>query len=254
MNWAERSVAEAEKARRALDSWQKIHWEEAEFEAMQPVYEAPRTWRLDIGGHETAEIATGREGLRCTRWESGPGIKGHSRKRVYTQCHRDAGQGTNHEGVGLCYMHEGHRGRGKVQGAILMALAFGDELDCTPWQAMQQQIRLLAGQVAWLQKRVNAAEATGGDGAVRPGGIGWDWVVMLESRGDRLAKVAKMAIDAGLATRLVQQLELEAEGMYEAASAMLDSLGLEGEQRELALSVMTRKLLEIEAGSSDQDQ
>lgn len=132
-----------------------------------------------------------------------------------------------------------------------MALAFGDELNCSPWEAMQQQIRLLAGQVAWLQKRVNAAEAEGQDAAIRPGGAGWDWVVLLEARGDRLAKVAKMAIDAGLATRLVQQLELEAEGMYEAATALLDSLGIEGDQREMALAMMTRKLLEIEAASDD---
>lgn len=248
VNWAEKSLARREKVMNGMHGWLRTHWEEAEFEAMQPLYEAPATSRLEIGGYETVEVESG---LRCTHWETGPGIKGHSRKRTYVQCHRGAGQGTDHAGVGLCYMHDGARGRGKVQGAILMALAFGDELNCSPWEAMQQQIRLLANQVAWLQKRVNAGEAEGGDAAIKPGGIAWDWVVLLEARGDRLAKVAKMAIDAGLATRLVQQMELEAEGMYEAATAMLDSLGLEGDQRELALAVMTRKLLEIEAGSSD---
>lgn len=247
-DWAAASLARREKAMAGMGIWLKKHWEEAEFEAMQPLYKAPRTWLRDIGGFLTVEVGTE---LGCVHWEEGPGIKGHSKKRQIVECHRGAGQGTDHAGVGLCYMHDGARGRGKVQGAILMALAFGDELNCSPWEAMQQQIRLLAGQVAWLQKRVNAAEEAGKDEAIRPGGAGWDWVVLLEARGDRLAKVAKMAIDAGLATRLVQQLELEAEGMYEAATALLDSLGIEGDQREMALAMMTRKLLEIEAASDD---
>lgn len=131
-----------------------------------------------------------------------------------------------------------------------MGHAFGDELNVTPWEGLLQQVRLLANQVAWAQKRVNAAEEKGGEDAIRPGGIGWDWVVLLESRGERLAKVSKMAIDAGVAQQLVKQMELEADAMYKAASAMLDSLGLKDDVRESALAVMSRELLAIEAGEA----
>lgn len=250
-DWAAEILAREERFRSGLDAWLTKHWDEAEHEAMQPAYETPQTYRLDIGGYVTAEIVTeGPEALLCTHWDEGPGLKGHSRRRDYIRCHRGAGQGTDHAGVGLCWMHDGHRGRGKVQGAILMGHAFGDELNVSPWEALLQQVRLLANQVAWAQLRVNQAEATGGDAAIRPGGEGWDWVVLLEARGDRLARVSKMAIDAGVAQQLVRQIELEADYMYKAASAMLDSLGLSDTARELALSVLSTRLLELEAGEN----
>src|SRR5687767_3458754 len=88
MTWAEEALAKRERFISGLSPWLAKHWDEAEFEAMQPYYETPRTWRLDIGGFETAEIGTE---LRCTHWDEGPGIRGRSSKREYIRCHRGAG-------------------------------------------------------------------------------------------------------------------------------------------------------------------
>src|SRR5688572_21071023 len=118
-------------------------------------------------------------------------------------CHRRAGYGTSHEGVGFCNRHGGYYGRGKNEGAILMAMLFAEEMKVTPWEALLSQVRLLANQVRWLTIRVQNAELEFGVDAIKPDGQAWHWVCLLEARGDRLAKVSKMAIDAGVAERLV---------------------------------------------------
>lgn len=225
--------------RESMDRWQRKHWDEAEYEAAQPTYMEPKTTLEYIGPCPSVILVP--SGLKCTHWE-----------QPYTtwpfiQCTNGAGEGTGHEGVGLCYKHKGNDGRGKVQGAILMAHAYAQELDVTPWQALLSQVRLLANQVEWLRLRVIEAENIRGAAAIRPGGSDFDWVLMLEARGERLAKVSKMAIDAGVAERLVKQIELEAESMFRAALAGLDAAGIQGPTREKMLEGMAGKLLEIEA-------
>ena len=165
------------------------------------------------------------------------------------ECQRPAGAGTPHEGIGFCATHNGHRGKGAREGAILMALLFADEMDVTPWEALLGQVRLLAGQVRWLRIRVENAEREFGVDAIKPGGSGWEWVCMLEARGDRLAKVSKMAIDAGVAEKLVRQMDLEAEHMVQAALETLELAGITGKARDSALEFMGRRLLELEAGN-----
>lgn len=221
-----------------LNTRMQNHWDAAELAANQPEYEEPQTGKLDIGGFVTAEVVGA---PLCTYWgQKGPAWP-------YEQCKRTAGHKTNHEGVGLCWQHGGHTGAGKIQGAVLMAIAYAEELQVTPWEALLSQVRLLANQVEWLRIRVIDAEKDKGEAAIRPGGDSWDLVVLLEARGERLAKTAKMAIDAGVAERLVKQIELEAEAMFRAAVAGLDAAGIEGALREKMLAGMAGKMLEIEA-------
>lgn len=221
----------------AMDTRQRGHWEDAELILNQPDYMAPVTGRVTIGGFSTAEIL---DGGQCIHWwQRGPAWP-------FEQCPRPAGYKTNHEGVGLCWEHGGHFGKGEVQGAVMTAHAYADELDVSPWQALLSQVRLLAGQVSWLQHRVRIAEAESGAEAIKPGGSAWHWVALLEARGERLAKVSKMAISAGVAERFVRQLELEGEMMLTAALHALDSIGVAGEERDRALASMASKLLELE--------
>lgn len=254
MNWAARALAEQERFYGGMTQWMKIHWEEAAFVEMQPYYERPETYRLEIGGHETAEVPVGKDAIRCLQYEAGPAQRGHSNRRSWIQCSRAAGQGTDHEGVGLCYMHDGWRGRGLAQGAILMAMAYGDELNVTPWQALLQQVRSLANQVAYCQQKVIEGEAEHGAESLLPGGKTYEWVTMLESRGDRLAKVSKMTIDAGVAKMMAYQLDLEAKIMYQSANAALDSIpGMTQATRERALEIMASTARQLEASAMDQD-
>lgn len=236
-------LTEMERIRAQMDVHQRGHWEAAELELAQPDYTTPVTSRLDIGGHASVEIEPG---LKCTKWwQRGPAWP-------FEQCQRQAGLHTLHEGVGLCWEHGGHIGSGKVQGAVLMAHAYADALDVTPWEALLDQVKLLAGQVAWLKDKVQKAEFLRQEDALRPSDPDFIWVVMLEARGERLAKVSKMAIDAGVAERFVAQVELEASMMFQAALAGLDAAGIVGEMRDRMLEGMTGKLLELEEGKHGQ--
>lgn len=218
----------------ALSTRQRRYFDEAELATVQGDYEEPSV-RVDEAGICTIEL-----GLICPGGE-------HRGAQGWIECRRGAGQNTDHEGVGLCSEHGGHRGKGRIVGTWLMANAYAQELNVTPWEALLQQVRMLAGQVAFLQEKVNRCEREFGVDALKPGGEAGEWVDMLEKRGDRLARVAKMAIDAGVAERLVRQVELEAELMLKSTLFALDALGMNEDDKERALELMSAKMLELEA-------
>jgi hypothetical protein len=56
-----------------------------------------------------------------------------------------------------------------------------------------------------------------------------------------------MAINAGVAERLVRQLELEAQIMLRATHRTLDELGFSDEEKQRAVVIMSRNLLALEA-------
>lgn len=119
-----------------------------------------------------------------------------------------------------------------------MAHAFAQAMKVSPWEALLGQLYLLQGQVAWLTAKVAQAPddealqrftlGENGEEAYGP------WVELLEQRGDRLTRVAKMAIDAGIAERMVMQIEDDAQRLYLATKAAAKRLGLD-EDRELEL-------------------
>lgn len=119
-----------------------------------------------------------------------------------------------------------------------MAHGFARAMNVSPWEALLGQLYLLQGQVVWLTAKV--AEAPNDAALLRwdedeAGNPGYGrWVEMLEQRGDRLTKVAKMAIDAGIAQQMVNAIEDDAQRLYVATKRAAASLGL-GEDRELEL-------------------
>jgi hypothetical protein len=149
-------------------------------------------------------------------------------------------------------------------------------LDITPWEGLLTAVRIAAGRVAFIESKLGTAysdrqlEPPGAAGEATDGlaggsdfgrasrtGEGGDnlhfWVRQAEFWHDRLARVCKLAIDAGVAERLVRQLELEAHSMVTAANAGLDAAGIEGHQREVLLRAMSTKLLELEAADDVAD-
>jgi hypothetical protein len=231
------NAADEHEARKAaLPTRLRGYWEDAELEAMQPSYEGPVFEKDDWGVLDV--VSTGLCDGFTQKYTSLPA----------QMCTREAGYLTDHAGVGKCFYHGGYFGRELQKGAILMALAYADEMNVSPWDALLGQLRLLANQVAWLRMRVWEAEKAYGAPGLRPGGEGFDWVMMLEARGERLTKTAKMCLDAGIAERLVQQIEIEADTMMKSALAGLDAAGLEGETRERFLDAMSEKMLELTSG------
>lgn len=173
--------------------------------------------------------------------------RGRSGESWVEYCERFAGEGTGHPGAGACGRHAGRLGRGT--GAWIMAHAFARALDVTPWEGLLWAVKIAAGRVAFIEAKLGTADS---DEDLQPEGRLHHWVRESRDERDRLARVSKLAIDAGVAERLVRQLELEAQLMLRATSLTLDELELSEEQRERALGIMSRNLLALEAEQTGQ--
>ena len=159
-------------------------------------------------------------------------------------CGRYAGAGTGHKGVGLCWQHGGNDEDGIREAAWIVGHAFARALEVTPWEGLLQAVKIAAGRSAYCESKL--ATATDDEELV-PGGRLWEWVKLASEWHEKMAKVSKLAIDAGVAERLVRQLELEATLMLRATRLTLAELGLSDEQTEHALGIMSRNLLALEA-------
>jgi hypothetical protein len=175
-------------------------------------------------------------------------------------CTRDAGSGTLHLGVGNCSMHGGNSEEGRRTGAWVMAHAFARALDCTPWEGLLTAVKIAAGRVAFCEHKLAQAEV---DRQLEPpdkNGISeasrtedqqgtnlFFWVKQAELWHDKLAKVSALAIQQGVAERLVRQLETEARIMLQATHRTLEELGFSDEEKQRAVVIMSRNLLALEA-------
>lgn len=158
-------------------------------------------------------------------------------------CTAPAGANTPHVGTGLCRQHGGLRRDELATGAWVMGHALAKSLDVSPWDALLGEVRRTAGKVAWLDWKLG----TYGDDAEFVGdGQAVPWVRMQEKERTHLARVSKMAIDAGVAAIMVQQVQAEVSMMARALNAALDALGLTEEQDDVARSAMHRELMRIE--------
>jgi len=142
-----------------------------------------------------------------------------------------------------------------------MAHKFAEELDVSPWEALLLVIRITAGRLRYIEGVLASAasddELTGGgeivgevvggpnDGLPLGGrNLGW-WVTKSEEERDRLAKVSKAAIDAGVAQLLIER---ELRGGEELAQTFVKALedmehaGMSDEALEIARGVMRGQL------------
>lgn len=256
-------------------------WQRRAFEAVSGVGAARTQEEFEriaaLGGWPATELDEGCPVLvEPGRW--GPqGVDGRgarcgakiSRGRFKgTKCAQPAGQGTAHRGAGRCVAHGGAKQEGRAEAAWMVAHAFAGELDCSPWEALLKAVRIAAKRVAYtdwvlsqashdleLEGRLSRSE----DGVLQhpdtqePLGVGalrdlsW-WVAQNTLWVDRLARYGKMAIDAGVAERIVQQYELEGQALGRVLSAALGEL--EGIVDEDAMAkvraAMRTELLAIE--------
>lgn len=153
-----------------------------------------------------------------------------------------AGEGTRHAGFGPCRAH-GSSGQHR---AWELALDVARELDVSPWDALLLSTRRAAGRVAWVDQQLDEATRANDGDVDTPAVRRW----LKESRLERalLARTAKAAVDAGVAERLVRQVELEGRIVAEALGRALDALELTAEQRQAAYAVAHRELLQLESG------
>lgn len=200
------------------------------------------------------------------RWPEGPGpdtppcfAPVTSGVKAGELCDRYAGAGTDHLGVGRCWRHGGRDAEGIREAGWIVGHAFARALDVTPWEGLLTAVRIAAGRVAFIEAKLAGAQvdrqlepavkdsiSEAGRTQDQQGSNMHYWVKQAEYWVDRLAKLSKLAIDAGVAERLVRQVELEAQLMLRATNLTLDELGLDEETRQRVLVTMSRHLLELE--------
>lgn len=152
----------------------------------------------------------------------------------------------------------------------MAAHAFAQQLNINPWDALLMAVRIAAGKVAYiehvigtassdleLEGRVERLSGTGDDGSssilIHPDtgqalGVGEFrdlsfWVKQSELWHDRLAKTAKMAVDAGIAAYEIQKVEAEAQRMARVLNAVIE--GLESKIDE-TVALEMRRLMRVE--------
>lgn len=197
-------------------------------------------------GPEITESEVGDSGLRVA---DDPAFEGPHRLMCpadrFPLCGNVAGKGTDHPGVGRCAYHGGRSLKGRREAALLMAHALARHHATTPWQALLDEVQRCAGAVAWLDWKVGQAPDDASLLSSEPGEGFAPWVAMRERYEDRLAKVAKMTMDAGVASALVARAEVSGQATARVLMNTLGALGLTDDQMDLARTVMRRELLAI---------
>ena len=141
-----------------------------------------------------------------------------------------------------------------------MAHAFARALDVTPWEGLLQAVRIAAGRVAFCEyklsevtedRQLEPPDNKGVSEAARhqdyQGTNVYHWVKQAELWHDKLMKASALAIQQGVAEKLVRQLETEARIMLQATHRTLTELGFSDEERQRAVVIMSRNLLALEA-------
>lgn len=159
------------------------------------------------------------------------------------RCRLFAGQGTNHLGVGRCKHHAGstptHVTSAVVQEARRRAIEFGEELPIEPADALLSMLRLSAGMVAWTRAELARMEDRGSfEGQVLAR-------IYADER-DRTARIAKAALDAGVAERMVRIVEQWGELLATLIGNIIRDLQLTPQQNERAPEIVRKRLLELE--------
>lgn len=145
-----------------------------------------------------------------------------------------------------------------------MAHKFAEELDVSPWEALLMVIRITAGRLRYIESVLAGAksddELTGAAsddtplgvemGGANDGGIivGRDltwWVENSKEERDRLAKVSKAAIDAGVAQLLIEKELRQGEEIAQRFVGALEAMreaGMPEDMLEIARGVMRTQL------------
>lgn len=169
------------------------------------------------------------------------------KKNSEDRCSRIAGWGTDHVGYGACKNHGGNSPSGKTAATRTHVRELAEELDLDPYTALLYTVRLAAGVVAWCRNKIGeledpATEFADEDDEKRAIN---DLAVMLRVYGeerDRLAKTAKLAIDAGIDERRISLEEEQGELIAKAVTGILQDLKLTPQQRKDAPAIARRHL------------
>lgn len=171
-----------------------------------------------------------------------------AKTRAGTKCRLRKGHRTDHVGAGRCSKHGGNTPNGK-KGAqpevienVLRTLKIEDTID--PVASLFEAVRVAAWRESGLRQMLVARPALAGPdrhGEGRPDVVAEMHADALEQR----AKIALMAISAGLDERIVRLAERQGEVIHRIITAALDAAGVTGEARHAAEDAVVRELVAV---------
>jgi hypothetical protein len=173
-----------------------------------------------------------------------------ARKKNGQPCRNFAGEGTDHLGIGRCKFHLGNTPAHKAHAANVEAqqrmIQLGGPIEMRPHEALLAMLHLASGHTAWLREEIGELDDLGskkGEALTRLYG---------EER-DRVARVAKAALDAGVAERQVALAERYGAAIATVLRAIFSDpeLGLSRSQQRLLPTVLRRHLHAVEERQAD---
>lgn len=175
---------------------------------------------------------------------------GSKRKRIDAPCTRPAGWGTDHPGYGACKMHGGSTRNGRKHALSLMSTAMmrADvvEVDITPMEGLLYPIRRAAATAAHHRQQMATC-----DPLADP--VPWEFWAREEERAlGNLARWSKMALDAGVAERLVRMAERAGTRIAASFEFAIEPLDLPAGQRAQLVERFAQRLALLEQ-TSDED-
>lgn len=169
-----------------------------------------------------------------------------AKKKNREKCRLYAGQATNHPGVGRCKYHLGNSKNHQNHAARVEAqrrlIEFGLPVNVEPTEALLGVLHLSAGHLAWVRAELAALEnKTTFEGQVL--------LRCWNEERDRVARIAKAALDAGVAERQIVLVERYAEQFASLLRAVFDdpALALNRRQRAGLPDLLRRHLSVIDA-------
>ena len=181
-----------------------------------------------------------------------------------TSCKRRPGYGTAHPGVGPCVDHEGNR-NGIQAPALAEASAegrrviersrfYGVPLDVSPTEALLGEVKRAAGIVLWLSEKLGELPDELPEMSqvheFDKGGTVYatdraEWLRLYLAERQHLARVSKLAIDAGIAQEQVRLARAQAGIVVYAIRTVLEQLGLNQKQQGLVPQVVPAVLRQL---------
>lgn len=192
-----------------------------------------------------------------------------------TPCRNRAGRGTSHPGYGVCQKHGGEALTNFRQNAAKKEIearhhAMGLPVEINPHDALLEEVYRTAGHVRWLNQEIgkwrskmdvgDIGDVSGLPTEIDAGELSTEypltesqkeWFALYIKERDHLAKVSKLAIDAGVATRAIQLAEAQADRMVWVIEAFIKQVGLTDSQRRLVPDIMPNLLREVASERMD---
>jgi hypothetical protein len=172
-----------------------------------------------------------------------------ARRKNGEKCRKFAGEGTDHRGYGRCKLHLGRTKNHNQHAAKLEAqqrmIKMGAPIAVRPAEALMGMLHLSAGHCSWLREEVAALQDLGTAEAQT-------LVNLYDSERDRLTRVAKACLEAGVAERQVKLAELYGSTIADLLRAIFQDaeLRLTPTQRRTLPTLLRRHLLAVEGTRS----